>query len=98
SELPAISDLEQRAEDYAEGTIPMGGLVLVMGVDVQHNRLAITIWAYGRDMESWLVFWGEEYGATSNKDDPVWQALDSRVDHAYPHASGAEVFIEAVSI
>ena len=31
-------------------------------VDVQHDRLAIEIWAFGRDLESWLVFWGEEYG------------------------------------
>jgi phage terminase large subunit GpA-like protein len=98
SELPAIADLEQRAEAYAEGTVPMGGLVLKMGVDVQHNRLAIAIWAYGRDMESWLVFWGEEYGATSSGDDPVWKSIDSYVDRIYPHASGAEAFVESVSI
>lgn len=98
SELPPVADLEQRAEDYAEGTVPAGGLVLTMGVDVQHNRLAITIWAYGRDLESWLVYWGEEYGAPASKDDPVWQALDAVVDRAYVHASGAEVFVESVSI
>ena len=98
SELPALADLEQRAEVYAEGTVPAGGLVLTMGVDVQHNRLAIAIWAYGRDMESWLVFWGEEYGSTSDKGDPVWAALDARVDHAYQHAFGADCYVEAVSI
>lgn len=98
SELPAIADLEQRAEVYAEDTVPPGGLVLVLGVDVQHDRLAMTIWAFGRDMESWLVYWGEEYGVTANKEDPVWRELDSRVDRAYPHASGADVYTEAVSI
>lgn len=98
SELPPVADLEARAEAYAEGTVPASGLALVMGVDVQHNRLALTIWAYGRDMESWLVYWGEEFGSTSNKDDPVWQALDARVDSAYAHASGADCYIEAVSI
>lgn len=98
SDLPPVADLEQRAEDYAEFTVPAGGLVLVLGVDVQHNRLALTIWAYGRDLESWLVYWGEEFGVTANKDDPVWDALDAHVDRAYAHATGAEMWIEAVSI
>jgi phage terminase large subunit GpA-like protein len=69
-----------------------------MGVDVAHNRITLTIWAYGRDDESWLVYFGEEYGITANPADPVWAALDNIVDREYPHASGAQMRIEAVSI
>ncbi len=75
-----------------------GGLVLVAGVDVQHNRLALAIWAYGRDGETWLVFWGEEYGAPPNPRDAVWAALDTHVDRAYAHESGGACYVDAVSI
>lgn len=98
SDLPTVQVLQERAEAYEQCTVPVGGLVLVMGVDVQHNRLAIQIWAYGRDLESWLVFWGEEYGTTADKSDAVWSALDGYLQRAYKHASGADVFVEAVSI
>jgi phage terminase large subunit GpA-like protein len=98
SDLPGVSELEQRGEDYPESTVASGGLVLVMGVDVQHDRLAIEIWAFGRDLESWLVFWGEEYGAPADRTDAVWSALDSYLDRTYAHASGAQMAIDAVSI
>lgn len=98
SELPSTSVLKERAEAYAQFTVPVGGLALVMGVDVQHNRLAIQIWAYGRDLESWLVFWGEEFGSPADKSDAVWEALDGYLHRTYRHASGAEMSIDAVSI
>lgn len=98
SGAPDTSELEARSEDYQEFTIPAEGLSLVMGVDVQGDRVAIQIWAYGRDMESWLVFWGEEYGAPSDRNDGVWDALDSYLDRTYLHATGAQMSLEAVSI
>ena len=98
SDLPSLIDLAQRGEDYDELSVPSGGLVLVMAVDVQHNRLAIQIWAYGRDLESWLVFWGEEYGVTADRNDPVWTALSTYLDRTYEHASGAPLHIAATSI
>lgn len=98
SQLPSVGELEQRGEDYAETIVPIGGLVLVIGVDVQHDRLAIEIWAFGRDLESWLVFWGEEYGVPADRTDGIWSALDSYVDRAYVHANGAEMSVAAVSI
>lgn len=36
-------ELVERGEGYAEMTVPRGGLLLTMGVDVQHDRLAIII-------------------------------------------------------
>lgn len=98
SEAPPLSELEQRGEDYAEHTIPAGGLVLVIGVDVQHNRFAMSIWAYGRGLESWLVYYGEEYGTPVDKNDPIWAGLDAILARAYQHESGAALHIEACSI
>lgn len=98
AEMPAMADLEMRGEDYEENTVPEGGIALAMGVDVQHNRLAVQIWAFGEEMERWLVFWGEEYGSPANSGDDVWLALDGMVDARYQHELGGELGIEVVSI
>jgi phage terminase large subunit GpA-like protein len=98
AELPPLADLEARAEDYPESSVAAGGLVLVLGADVQHDRIALTVWAYGRGMESWLVFWGEEYGHPPNTEDAIWTALDRIVARSFPHASGTALRISAVSI
>lgn len=98
SDAPAIDALAERAEDYPEGTAPRGGLILTAGVDVQHNRLAIIIRAWGRDEESWLVYWGEIFGNPLLKTDPVWDELDTVLWSARRHASGAMLTCKAVSI
>ena len=47
--------LQARAEPYKLCTVPKGGLYLTAGVDVQRNRWEITVYAWGRGMESWVV-------------------------------------------
>ena len=51
--------LEALAEDYPELRVPHGGLIVTAGIDVQHDRLAIIIRAFGRNEESWLILWKE---------------------------------------
>ena len=98
SELPTADALLSRAEDYEEFTVPHGGLVLTMGVDVQHDRLAVIIRAWGRGEESWLVYWGELYGNPMLRSDPVWGDLDALRERDYMHASGREMKVVACSI
>ena len=98
SDAPELDDLKARAEDYPENTIPQDGLILTAGVDVQHDRLAIIIRAWGRDEESWLVYWGEIYGNTIDKSDPVWSGLEKVLFEPRKHASGATLTVSAVSI
>ena len=98
SDAPALDELRARAEDYPENTVPLGGLILTAGVDVQHDRIAIIIRAWGRDEESWLVFWGEIYGNTVDKSDPVWGGLEKILFEQRRHASGATLIVSAVSI
>lgn len=97
-EGPDEESLADRAQDYPALTIPVGGLLLTIGVDVQHDRLSILIRAWGRGEESWLVLWDEIHGNTIDKADPVWDELDSYVFGTYRHASGAVLPISAVSI
>lgn len=109
SNVPAADVLRERAEKYRELTVPWGGLILTAGVDVQHNRLAVVIRAWGRGEESWLVWWGEIFGSTmvvswlpDGKLDPVhsgaWWELDQLLMGTFEHESGARLRVRAASI
>lgn len=98
SSLPESHDLMLRAESYAELTVPAGGLLLTAGVDVQHDRLAVVIRAWGRGEESWLIYWGEIYGSTLIAGEGAWEDLDKLLTRDFPHASGAVLRVSAASI
>ena len=100
SKAPPVEDLLARAEDYSELMIPAGGLVLTAGVDVQHDRLAVTLWAWGRGEECWLVYWGELIAKTqtSDKTDPVWDELDKLLFTPRQSAHGYSVMLSAASV
>lgn len=98
SDAPDHEALEALAIDYEELTVPVGGLLLTAGIDVQHDRLAVIIRAWGRDEESWLVYWGELYGNPIDKQDPVWDALDDLLFRPFKHESGCSVGLSAASI
>lgn len=106
STVPSVEKLKDRAEPYAELTVPQGALVLTCGVDVQHNRLAVVIRAWGPGEESWLVWWGEIYGRTMvvqwnddgtlNKEQSgAWCELDDLLMGSFPHARGARLRMRA---
>lgn len=98
SDLPDHEALKARAEEYAEFSIPWGGLVLTAGVDVQHDRLAVIIRAWGKGEESWLVWWGEIQGQTVVPEQGAWLELDALLARSFEHASGAKLGLRAVSI
>lgn len=100
SDLPDADKLAERAEDYAELVVPAGGLVLTLTVDVQHDRLAVIVRAWGRGEESWLVLWTElaAQTGTSDKNDPVWAELDRLLFATYQHVRGYRLRISAASI
>lgn len=88
--------LQARAESYAPMTCPMGGLIAVAGVDTQDNRLAVTIRAYGREEESWGLFWDEIYGSPS--DQATWKKLEEILLLPIRHESGQLMRVEAAAI
>lgn len=75
--------LKARAEPYSLRTIPAGVLALTMAVDVQPNRLELTINGWGEGMERWVVdhqvLWG------SPAEDAVWRDLDAVQQTTFPH-------------
>ena len=49
SPAPDVEELARRAEDYPELTVPWGGLRLSCGVDIQGNRIALMVVAWGEE-------------------------------------------------
>ncbi|MEW6612696.1 MAG: terminase gpA endonuclease subunit [Pseudomonadota bacterium] len=97
-ELPEEEELRKRAEKYAEWSVPAGGLVPLLTVDVQHDRLAVTVWVAGRGEEMWLAYWGELYGQTVVAHQGAWLELEQLLKRTVRHASGAELPIAACGI
>lgn len=91
--------LQERAEDYPENQVPAGGLILTVGIDVQDDRFAICVRAWGRAEESWLVYWGEIFGkAVKDRSDPVWVELEQKCFGPYESVNGYSLFASSLSI
>jgi len=88
--------LMERCEHYEAAMVPDGGLALTVGVDVQDNRLAISVWAWGREEEGWLLDHQEIYGDPSRQD--LWKQLDEVVLREWPHAVGRPMRPDVVAI
>jgi phage terminase large subunit GpA-like protein len=95
-ERVAEHELAQRAEDYKLRTVPVGGLVLVAGVDVQDDRFEVVVWAFGRGEESWVVDYAVIYCNPSAERE--WLKLDEYLAGDFHHASGRVVKIEATAV
>lgn len=95
---PDIEDLKAKAAAYELGLVPHGALMLTLGIDVQHNRVAVVARAWGVGEESWLVHWEEIAGNTVDEKDPVWTKLEKLILRVWPHARGWSIKARAVSI
>lgn len=98
SDAPDEDRLAERGMDYQPMQAPHGVLVVTAGVDVQHDRLHVHLWGWGRGMESWLLWRGVIPGRTVDPRDLVWQALDERLASPVLHASGAQLRVCSLSI
>ncbi|WP_172428526.1 phage terminase large subunit family protein [Azospirillum brasilense] len=91
-EAPAWRQLYDRREDY-QG-VPVGGLVLTGGIDVQKNRVELLVWAWGADWQCWLVDHivvpGNPYEAV------VWDEVSQAILGRWRHASGVELALSKV--
>ncbi|HRI90676.1 MAG TPA: phage terminase large subunit family protein [Accumulibacter sp.] len=88
-EAPDWQRLLERREDYRIGTIPIGGLLLTAGADVQKDRIELSIWAFGRGKESWLVEHRVLMGDTAR--DEVWKSLAGVLRETWTHETGCQL-------
>jgi phage terminase large subunit GpA-like protein len=91
----SASTLLERCEAYAGGRLPDGVLAVTIGVDVQGgggsagDRLAVSVWGWGRGEEGWLIDHQEIAGDPCQAE--VWKQLDVLVLHEWEHASGGKL-------
>jgi phage terminase large subunit GpA-like protein len=89
------SALEARAETFA-AQVPMGGVYLTAGVDMQTDRLEVEVVAWGEGEESWSVdyrvLWGDPLAGE------VWEDLDALLAEEFIHESGATLKISAACV
>jgi phage terminase large subunit GpA-like protein len=96
-EAPTTAEeLRARAEDYPQWTVPPGACLLTAGVDVQDDRLAVAVWAWGRGETAWCIGWTELLG------DPVtdepWKALDDLLGRRWPHENGGTLTVAMTAV
>lgn len=94
-------ELARRAEDYGLGSVPRGGLLLTMGVDVQGDRLEYRCWAWGRGQESWLVQREIIYGDPAIEEGQPgspWTTLTERRRLPLLHELGGQITVVACAI
>ena len=92
----SAAGLMERCEHYEPAVIPESGLALTVGVDVQDNRLAVSVWAWGRDEEGWLLDHQEIYGDPSRPE--LWKQLDEVALREWPHVLGGKLRPDVVAI
>lgn len=82
--------------NYASGICPDGVLLLTAGVDVQDNRLAISVWGWGEAETGWLIWHQEIMGDPTQTE--VWSQLDLVLVTAWATESNKELKITQMAI
>jgi phage terminase large subunit GpA-like protein len=88
--------LLERCEAYEPDVLPAGALALTAGVDVQDNRLAVSVWGWGRDEEGWLIHHQEIFGDPARAE--VWKQLDEVVLREWSHELNGKLRPDVVAI
>ena len=88
-------DLYQRREKYP-AEVPMGGLVLTAGVDIQGDRIEVEVVAWGIGDESWSIDYLILHGDPGSIE--LWKDLDDKLQTKYEHESGIVLTIKCVCI
>lgn len=95
-EAPDWERLLARRETWEAGTVPMGGLLLTAGVDVQGDRWEGFVWAWGRNRQCWLVEHKIHHGKFSEQS--TKDALTAWKAGTWRHAGGASMAIARLAI
>ena len=95
-EQPEWTKLKSRAEPYSILTVPSGGMFLTAGVDVQADRFAIVVLAWGRGEECWVIYWGELFADTESP--KAWSELDEFLSRDFDHYSGLSLKLHCYAV
>jgi phage terminase large subunit GpA-like protein len=98
-EAPDWKRLYERRNVYEPNTVPRGGMFLTAGVDVQKDRLALEVVAWGRDKRSWSIDYRHIPGDTTNTGPTgPWARLSQVLDEQFQHENGSLLPIRLTAI
>lgn len=90
------NDLASRQESFGLDPVPVEVLAITAGVDVQRDRLEITLlgWTEGGDclVLHHVVVWGNPHH------EETWSELDSLLTTRWPHSLGGQIGLDAAVI
>lgn len=95
-EAPDWKRLFDRLGPHHLGHAPWGVLFLTAGADLQHDRLEIDVYGWGRNMRSWLVDHIVVHGDPAT--DKFWEAVDEVLTKTWPHESGHVMRLQRFAI
>lgn len=88
--------LAQRAEAFSLEALPDVVLVITAGIDVQRDRIEVTLIGWAQDGTVFVlghfVIWGKP------EDDETWLQVDELLKTRFPHPFGGKIAIDAVAI
>lgn len=93
-DVPQWESIFQRSEDYIKA--PFGVLFLSAGVDIQKDRIEVTVWGWGRRRQKWRIEHKIFHGDTSRE--TVWSDLSEYLDSDFEHQSGASLRLSKIAI
>lgn len=93
---PDHTGIMERAEGYRLSTVPAKAVLLTAGIDIQKNRIAIQVVAWGENEESWVIDYLEIMGDTTQQD--IWIQLNKYIRKPFPHESGIDLFIRRAAV
>lgn len=85
-----------RVETYAPGCLPSGAVVVTAGIDVQDNRVAISLVGWGPGEEGWVLDHMEIYGDPGRPQ--LWTQVDAVISRPIPRDGGEPVLPRVVAI
>lgn len=102
-DAPDWEKLKAQLQARPRGVLPPGALILVMGVDVQGNRLEWDVWAFGIGKTRWHIDSGVLEGDTGDTGDQtgartVWTGLDEVMRRTWVSHNGRPFGLEMTAI
>jgi phage terminase large subunit GpA-like protein len=89
--------LAARAEPFSLDAVPEDVLLLTAGVDVQGDRLEVTICGWSRT-DCWVLGHEVLWGPPADRAGAVWHDLDELLGLTWPHPHGGRLRLEAVVV
>lgn len=80
-EVPEWREVAARRMPYQPGSVPVGVVYILAGIDVQKNRLVFVLRGWGHRATSWLIDHGELWGDTARLD--VWGRLTELLESTF---------------